>query len=135
MKSNLRFKIDPSKNDKIIEYISWTLLIFLWALTAWGYSKLPDQIAIHWNLEGEADSFKNKRSIFYSPIISTIVLICVSVLIRMPHLLYYKVSITNDNVENEYKTAIKKMNQLMLIIVIVCTIIALRILRTELKIF
>ncbi len=38
----------------------WSLVLLMIAFGAWAYPMLPDQIASHWNIAGEADGFMGK---------------------------------------------------------------------------
>src|SRR4029079_10992693 len=36
------------------------LIVLMFALAAWSWSRLPDQIPTHWNLQGQVDGHGNK---------------------------------------------------------------------------
>lgn len=53
------------------EWPSFVLLAYPFLLTLLAWDRLPDHIPIHWNLEGEADSFAGKgHEVFFMPLIN-----------------------------------------------------------------
>ena len=43
-----------------VDWISWALLAVMVAVSAVAWSKVPDQLPVHWNLQGQADSFASR---------------------------------------------------------------------------
>ncbi|NUN11122.1 SdpI family protein [Candidatus Micrarchaeota archaeon] len=54
--------------------LSLVLIAASFAFSYYAFGLLPDEIATHWNLAGEADGFSGKEYVFLTPILSLIVL-------------------------------------------------------------
>ncbi len=79
--------------EKKIKIVKWLILantilfILSWSMSIVAYPKLPEKIPIHFNLTGQADSWKGKSlsSFFLLPIIQTIFVMGFSILARFSH--------------------------------------------------
>lgn len=121
-----RPKIDLKLNntDKFLEIISWLMLIGIWLFTLSNYSVLPEKIPTHYNFLGEADTFGNKKTIFFLPILCSVLFIVLTFLRKHPHTYNnYPIEITNKNAEYHYKNAIRMMLYLKITIAIIFGII------------
>ena len=56
----------------LFDILNLGLLVFLWKLTFKNYKSLPEKIAIHFDVEGKADNFGNKKFAFLIPIFGLI---------------------------------------------------------------
>jgi uncharacterized membrane protein len=45
---------------RYVEGAQWLILGGMFALTAWAWSRVPDQVPVHWNLAGEVDRYGGK---------------------------------------------------------------------------
>ncbi len=106
----------PSPTDKIIQKLNWLLWIILWAIVIINYKNLPTNIATHFNLKGQADSFGSKQNLLALPIFATVIGIVFYWLMQRPNLLNYPTTINAGNAKQQYTFAIKLLRWLQLII-------------------
>lgn len=101
---------NPSYQGRVVSFTPLTLLS-LGAITVGTilliiyYPRLPGQIPIHFNGQGEADGFGAKSWLILLPIVSLAIWYPVFWLQKRPHLLNYSVRITPENTERQYALA------------------------------
>jgi hypothetical protein len=79
-----KLKLTLSKNDKTIEIVGWADLIALWIITFLLTTKL---------------------TIFIFPIITSLIFLVLSILVRYPHVYNYPVPIKENNALRQYANA------------------------------
>lgn len=58
---------------KGLNLVSLLVVIFAFVLAFWAYPQMPEQVASHWNLQGEADGYMNRFwGIFLMPLVMVI---------------------------------------------------------------
>lgn len=119
MEERPKLKVELTKSDKVVEVISWILLLSIWALTLTGYSKMPEIIPTHYNSSGEADGFGQKITILLLPVIATILFIGLTIANKYPHTFNYMTSITNENALSQYSNSTRMMRYLKTIMLFV----------------
>lgn len=124
-----KIKLELTTTDKAFEILGWASIVAIWFLTITNYTKLPNTIPIHYNGEGQADSFSGKGSILILPLIATIVFIGLTVLNKFPHVFNYPTEITVDNAPRHYTNATRLIRSLKFIIVVVFGLIVLQTIR------
>lgn len=120
-------KIKLTLADKISELGGWIILSLLWVFLILNFNSIPDTIPVHYNITGKADSFGGKMTIFFMPILSTILFVGMTILNKYPHIFNYPSKITIENAERQYTIATKLIRYLKLIIVITFSFIAFQI--------
>ncbi len=83
------------------------------------YAKLPNQIPMHFNYNGEVDYWGPKESIFILLGISILIYILNTRTQLIPHKFNYIVKITEENAEKQYRIAVRMMSILNLEIMII----------------
>jgi len=127
-----KIKLKLTKTDKILEIIGWVILFGMWIFTLTNYSELPEKIATHYNIFGEADSYGKKGTIFFLPILSTILFVGLTILTKYPHVYNnYPIEITKENAEFQYKNANRMMRLLKISVLIIFLIIAYQTIKNE----
>ncbi len=111
-------KIELTISDILLEIIGYFLLVLFWIFIISNYQTLPESIPIHYNGLGEVDNYGKKTSIFLLPIIGSLLFLMLSVLNQSPENFNYKVKITLENAEKQYKNAITMMRFLKIIVVV-----------------
>jgi uncharacterized membrane protein len=91
------FKPGLSRTDYLFEAVAAVALLATCIVPAVLFRSLPDSIPTHYGINGEADSWGSKTSIFVLPAISTILFIGLSILNRFPHVFNYQVKVTEEN--------------------------------------
>lgn len=81
----------------VFDLLNLGLVIFLCWFTLKKYQSLPQRIPTHFDVEGKADNFGNKKYFFLSPILSVILYIGIFFLVRSPDIANFPVEITDTN--------------------------------------
>jgi uncharacterized membrane protein len=81
----------------VFDLLNLGLIIFLWWFTLKNYKALPQIIPTHFDIEGKADNFGNKKWYFFTPVLSSVFYIGIFFLIRSPESANYPVEITDAN--------------------------------------
>ncbi len=98
-----RLKIPFEGFDIILECCSISLLCLMWLYVFKIYGELPETVSTHFNAQGIADGFSNKSTLWFIPIIATLLYVCLIILNKFPHLHKYKVNITETNAYKNYR--------------------------------
>lgn len=121
MEKRPRIKPALTTTDTLLETVGWMAVVTIWLLTITSYSTLPDTIPIHYNAAGEADGFGAKIHLLMLPLVATVLFAGMTVLNKFPHIFNYPVTITRENVWQQYTVATRIIRYLKLIIVIIFT--------------
>jgi uncharacterized membrane protein len=110
----------PSLKERIaafpvVSLFSLGVIIATAILLTYNYSRLPEQIPIHFNGQGEADGFGSKSWLILLPIVSLAIWFPVFWLQNRPHQLNYPVRITPENAEHQYALASQFLQRVNLI--------------------
>lgn len=81
----------------VFDLLNLGLVLFLWWFTKKNYKALPQRIPTHFDVEGKADNFGNKKWFFFTPILSVIFYIGIFFLIHSPESANFPVEITDAN--------------------------------------
>jgi uncharacterized membrane protein len=81
----------------IFDVFNFGLLGFLWWFTIKHYKTLPQTIPVHFDFDGKADRFGNKRYSFLLPVLLTVFYILFAFVIRDPGSANFPVEINEDN--------------------------------------
>lgn len=93
----------PTFTEIVVELATAVMLILAWIMAAKYYQELPNTIATHYNLSGQADGYGSKKLIFVMPGIATVIAIVLALLSQIPHHFNYLVTITEANAESQYR--------------------------------
>ncbi|MFP2996114.1 DUF1648 domain-containing protein [Spongiivirga sp. MCCC 1A20706] len=120
-----RPKIELEKDtlDLFVEATGVVLLLALIVLPIVFYSQLPEKIPTHFGADGTADNYGSKDSIWFLPVIGTILFVGMFILNKHPHIFNYPTRITVDNAKRQYKNATKLIRFLNTTVVLVFTYI------------
>jgi uncharacterized membrane protein len=88
--------------DKLMEHYSWVTFIAIWVFAFYAYLKAPDIIPIHFGLDGKADRFGGKASLFIFPLIISFVMFIFTILLKRPDIHNYAVKVTEENAARLY---------------------------------
>lgn len=81
----------------IFDILNFGLLVFLWWFTVKHYKALPQTIPTHFDFEGKADNFGNKKYSFFTPLFLTVLYFFLAYMVRTPGSSNYPVQITGEN--------------------------------------
>lgn len=118
MEPRPKIKPEISQLDKILEVAGWLSLSLIWIITLLHYKNLPETIPVHFNVAGQADGFGDKTSIFFLPVLGTVLFIGMSILNLYPQIFNYPVKITEENAMKQYAMATRLIRVLKLSVII-----------------
>lgn len=119
-----KIKVNTTKTDIAIELLGGFVIVAIWVFTLFNYSKLPEQIPVHYNVIGEVDSFGGKEHILTLPLVATILFTGLTILNKYPHTFNYPTTITSENAYFQYKKATQLIRFLKLVLAIIFGLIA-----------
>lgn len=133
MKKNTRPKIELklSHFDNFLEIIGWISVVVIWALVLKKYSFLPESIPLHYNLMGHADRFGPKNSIWFLPILASILFIALTILNKYPHIFNYPKKVTTQNAFKLYTYATQLIRYMKFIIVFILGLVTYQIIENH----
>jgi len=106
----INIKLEPI--DRIIELIGIVGLLILIGLPIIYFNELPDTMPIHFGLNGQADAWSDKGTVWMLPIIGIVMYLGMFLLNKFPHIFNYPQKITKDNAEKLYRTATRMVRTL-----------------------
>jgi len=119
MNKNPKTKVKPTQFTQTLEIINYFLIVIFWVITALAYKYLPEEIPTHYNGLGEADAYGDKITIFFLPLIATVLFVILTITAKKPHTFNYSVVITSENVGAQYKNAMRFMQSLNLFVLLI----------------
>lgn len=81
----------------LFDILNFGLVVLLWWFTVTNYRSLPEKIPTHFDVEGKADQFGNKKFSFLTPALSILFYIGIFFLVRFPSAVNFPVEITEAN--------------------------------------
>lgn len=104
-----KIPVKLTKIDRLIEWAGWILAAVSWILTLNAYQYLPETIATHFDMNGQADDFGSKKNLFILPAIGTLLYAGLFILSRKPHLFNFPFHITEENAADAYQAAARAL--------------------------
>ncbi len=93
--------IPASGWERALEIVTIVLAISSWILPIMYYGELPDEIPMHFNAQGEADSWGAKHTLFILPGITSILYIILTAVSRISPASAYSSTLVPITKENE----------------------------------
>jgi uncharacterized membrane protein len=115
--------------DNLLETLGYLTLLATWANILYHFKSLPDIIPTHYNLAGQADLFGAKTTIFFLPLLGTLLFIAMTILNKYPHKFNYPITITEANAQRQYTNAVSMFRYLKVSIVLVFGLITFQTIR------
>lgn len=100
--------------DHFMDSASWVLLCAIWVYVILQYPTMADTIPVHYGVDGLADGFGSKNTIFVVPIIITFIILLLKYINRFPHKFNYLAKVNEENAEAQYRMATRLINYLQL---------------------
>lgn len=119
--SRPKTKIKPTVIDLLIETVGFFALMLMLMLPIYYYDQLPDKIPTHFGMNGEANAWSNKNSIWILPAVETVMYSGLWILVKYPHVFNYLVPITEENAYKQYQLAtrfIRILNSLIAVMIL-----------------
>lgn len=100
---------------EVFTFLCWGLS---WLFPLLNYAHLPEKIAIHYNLAGQADGWGSRETVWILPAIASLLYIALSVLQRFPRVYNYPVRITEENRQTIYRLGTDLMRYIKAVVVV-----------------
>ena len=117
--SRPRIEVPWGAWDWVLELVGLAGLVMLLVVPAFYYQQLPESIPVHFNFQGQPDSFGPRETIWILPTIGTVLFLLMSIANQSPHTFNYTVKIDERNAEVEYAMATRMMRLIKALIVVV----------------
>jgi len=114
-----RIKLGWGVTDKFLETTGWVAILLIWIFVSINYTSMPATIPVHYNANGQADSFGKKSNILLLTAITTVFFVGLTVLNRFPHIFNYPTPINSQNARRQYTNATRMIRYLKLILVLI----------------
>jgi uncharacterized membrane protein len=111
----------------LLEAAAFLGLVTIWSLAVTAYINLPEIIPTHFGINGKADDWGNKVTVFILPAISMVLFIGISILNRFPHIFNYPVRVTAENANFLYSRGTRLIRIIKVSILIIMLFIEFQI--------
>ncbi|WP_053002628.1 DUF1648 domain-containing protein [Kordia jejudonensis] len=105
--------------DLIMDLTVLAILLFIWGYVLTSYASLPETIPSHFNIQGEADGYSGKSSLWFLLMTTTVLAVGMYVLTKFPHIHNYMEEITEENALRNYKMSCRLVRFVNLFTIIV----------------
>lgn len=111
-------KIKDNMIDRVLDILCLIIIVgtFLFLIIQW--SKLGDQVPMHFDFEGEIDRMGSKGEILITPIMMAVLAVGLTVLEHFPKLWNTSVTVTPQNAPKVYRTLKYLLKSLKFILVV-----------------
>ena len=123
MKERPKIKLQLTLFDTVIEVAAYVALIAFWVMTIFAFSTLPESIPTHYNGLGEVDGYGPKATIFFLPVLGTVLFAFLTYIVKKPETFNYTVEITEENALAQYTNSTKLLRFMKLALLILFIII------------
>lgn len=103
-------QLEKTPLQKVMNVLGYGLFLGSIVVAIIYFPSLPDKIATHFNIKGEADGWGSKYTLLVIPIIAVVSVIPIEMLEKRPNLHNYPSYINENNVEMLYKVSIRTLN-------------------------
>lgn len=111
--------------DILIDRAAIVCFLFMWASFIFSYLQMPEIIVTHFGIDGKADDFGHKATLFLLPIAGSVFYIVLSAIIKKPQTFNHSVKITAANGDSRYRSAVRILKLLKLFILFVFSVVIL----------
>ena len=118
-----KIKLKLKRVDYVLEALTLVFLTGIWVYTFLTFNSLPEEIPVHYDLQGTADRYAGKQEIWKLPVIATVICLAIFILNRFPHIFNYPGEITIQNAERNYSAATRMLRVLNCLCVLVFLVI------------
>ena len=123
MKERPKIKLQLTLFDTVIEVAAYVALVAFLVMTIFAFSTLPESIPTHYNGLGEVDGYGPKATIFFLPVLGTVLFAFLTYIIKKPETFNYTVEITEENALAQYTNATKLLRFMKLALLILFIVI------------
>lgn len=101
------------------DFVNFALIILLWWITVKNYKILPAVIPTHFDFEGKADRFGNKKFIYLMPVFGVVAYVGFLIVLNYPEAVNFPVKITDQNKDNQISIMMFFMKWLLTLVLII----------------
>ncbi|KUJ57250.1 DUF1648 domain-containing protein [Chryseobacterium aquaticum] len=101
------------------DIINFALVTLLWWITIKNYKILPAVIPTHFDFEGKADRFGNKKFAYLMPLFGTVAYFGFLTILNYPEAVNFPVKITDQNKDNQISIMMFFMKWLLTLVLII----------------
>ena len=123
MKERPKIKLQLTLFDTVIEVAAYVALVAFLVMTIFAFSTLPESIPTHYNGLGEVDGYGPKATIFFLPVLGTVLSAFLTYIIKKPETFNYTVEITEENALAQYTNSTKLLRFMKLALLILFIVI------------
>ena len=123
MKERPKIKLQLTLFDTVIEVAAYVALVAFLVMTIFAFSTLPESIPTHYNGLGEVDGYGPKATIFFLPVLGTVLFAFLTYIVKKPETFNYTVEITEENALAQYTNATKLLRFMKLALLILFIVI------------
>lgn len=113
-----RLELPLTGADKVLQLTGAVVMAVFLVVVAATFSGLPEQIPVHFGLNGEPDDWGSRGEVLVLPLVALLQFALLSVLARFPHRYNYMVRITAANAERQYRLASRLLYLLSLLVLL-----------------
>ncbi len=97
--------LPDSKEESIINKLTFAIVVLHLLVLLYYYGQLPEKVPTHFGINGEADAWGSKISLWFLPLISLATNFLLYFISRKPHTFNFPKKITSENAATEYSKA------------------------------
>ena len=121
-----KITIKKSKLDRVLEILSFVLILSSALIILIYYNQLPGELPIHFNTPQKDPNGYGKKSLLWQlPIILGIIVLIITRLSQYPYVFNYPIKISPENAEYNYKIASQMLRVLATAISFACFVLTL----------
>lgn len=106
--------IPRTLSDIIVEVFNILIIIALWIFSIYFFSKSPQIIVSHFDIQGNPDGYGSKSFLFFLPALASLLTILLFFLNHFPHKFNYLETVTEQNAEQLYRKGTRLIRYLNL---------------------
>ena len=125
METRPKIKLHLSFFDRTLETAALIGLVVLWGFTTFAYFNLPNTIPIHFGITGKPDNYGSKATLFFMPVLGTIIFYGLTILNKHPNIFNYRTLISEENASRQYGYATKTIRFLKFSIMVTFNLVVL----------
>jgi uncharacterized membrane protein len=123
MEKRPKIKVPLTLFDTVIEVAGYLALVAFWVMTIFAFTTLPESIPTHYNGMGEVDGYGPKATIFFLPVLGTVLFAFLTYIVKKPETFNYTVEITEENALAQYTNSTKLLRFMKLALLILFIVI------------
>ncbi len=124
-------KLSRTPADRMLDRINTLMMLAMVLIPTINYGSMPETIAIHYDITGNADRYGDKIMIWLLTGTSLFIYALLRWLTTVPHLHNYPVEVTADNAEKLYRTSNRLIRLLTGSILVIFLIIHISVIYTR----